>query len=171
MKHNDLDVEYYAGTVSKAGVIPYYFENGKVLMQFMVSSDFKFGGAKPQVCKGEVEQGEDLKTAGIREAGEELGLRLSNIIEVGEPLTLTDSKSYKLPKEYDGNFSGMLMSYDTETTIYPVKVQSRARKDFDKPHFETKFTLWWPIETFRARGRKDQVPFAEYVYKYALAHK
>ena len=57
----------------KAGVIPYFVRpDGKVIMQFMVSSDAKYGGAAPQISKGNIDPGENVKDAAIREAHEEL---------------------------------------------------------------------------------------------------
>jgi len=63
----------------RAGVIPYYIEDKDIKMMFFIPSDFRYGGDKYQIAKGRVDPWEDVETAAIREAFEELGLNKRNI--------------------------------------------------------------------------------------------
>ena len=134
----------------KAGLIPYHIdENGVIRMLFMVSSDPKFGGARPMISKGTIDPGEDELTAALREAHEELGLTKMNIISTpqlffSEHITLTSS------------------SYDLD--LFFCKVKSRNREIFDKPCFETKFTVWMTEESFASKGRRDHKPIVSKLF-------
>lgn len=124
--------------ISKAGFMPFIVERGVPLYLFMVSSDTKFGGAKPQIAKGHVDEGETPKQAGVREAEEELGLRRSNI---GTVL-----------KGWSGTQAGLSETYPM--TVFAARVKSKTA--FDKPHYETEKTVWLSAEEFKAQGRKEQ---------------
>lgn len=63
----------------KAGLLPYYFEDGMFKFYCMIPSNPMFGGTDPQIAKGEIEYDENPQQAAIREATEELGLVEDNI--------------------------------------------------------------------------------------------
>ena len=44
--------------IYRAGVIPYYIDDGEIKMLFMKPSKKKFGGAEFQIAKGKREKGE-----------------------------------------------------------------------------------------------------------------
>lgn len=113
----------------RAGMIPYLIENGEVVMKFMKPSDTMYGGDKFQLCKGVIEDNENVKEAALRESAEELGLRQDNILSVTEL----------------GNFLG-------RTTVYVAKVKDRV--SFDEPHFETADTAWLSCDEFLKIGRE-----------------
>lgn len=79
--------------IDRSGCLPYYIENGKIKIMFMIPNDPKFGGDFPQIAKGKSEKGESPRETGMREAGEELGLFQGNIIKthhLGKFLGRTD---------------------------------------------------------------------------------
>ena len=130
---------------ARAGLIPYLHEDdGTLKYLMMVSSDPKFGGPRPMISKGKIEDGETPLEAAVREAEEELGFQLRNAR--GE-LRLVFEGRQEL-------FSG---AYDL--TVYGVEVMSRW--DFGKWCDETEYTLWLSLEEFRAQGRRDHVKFVE----------
>ena len=114
--------------VARAGFIPYHIENGELSVLMMKPSDPKYGGPDFQIAKGHVDFGEDAKTAGLREAEEELGLRMCNVVAV---LHL-------------GNYLG-------NTEIYYGEV--RDREDFGAPSYETGETRWMTFDQFFKTGR------------------
>lgn len=127
----------------RAGMIPYLIEDGEVLMMFMKPSETLYGGDQFQLCKGVVEDGEDNRTAALREGAEELGLRDENIQSVTEL----------------GNFLG-------RTTVYIAQVGNK--EDFDVPHYETDEVVWLSCDQFMKVGRdlhKDIVQLAEQVIR------
>ena len=64
---------------ARAGLIPYLMgDDGQLRYLMMVSSDPKFGGPRPMISKGKIEQGETKLEAAVREAQEELGFKLRN---------------------------------------------------------------------------------------------
>ena len=65
--------------IYRAGVIPYYIDDGEIKMLFMKPSKKKFGGAEFQIAKGKREKGESDEKAAFREAREELGLFSGNV--------------------------------------------------------------------------------------------
>jgi len=127
----------------RAGMIPYLIEDGEVLMMFMKPSETLYGGDQFQLCKGVVEDGEDNRTAALREGAEELGLRQENTLSVTEL----------------GNFLG-------RTTVYVAKVKNK--EEFDTPHYETDEVIWLTCDQFMKVGRdlhKDIVQLAEQVIR------
>lgn len=134
--NSDRKIQY------RAAMIPYIIQDdGIVSMMFMQPSDTRYGGHEFQLCKGVVEEGEDNRTAAIREGREELGLRQSNIISVTEL----------------GNFLG-------RTSVYICKVKDTT--SFDAPHYETSATSWMSCDNFLEVGRelhKSIVKLAEQV--------
>jgi 8-oxo-dGTP pyrophosphatase MutT (NUDIX family) len=130
---------------SRAGLIPYLRgDDGVLRYLMMVSSDPKFGGPRPMISKGKIEDGETPIQGAIREAEEELGFKQRNIR--GEYLPLFDGRQEL--------FSGAY-----HLTVFGVEIQDRY--DFDKWCDETEFTTWMTLESFRVKGRKDHVKFVE----------
>lgn len=119
---------YNKTLIFRAGTIPYIVEDGQVLMMFMKPSNPEYGGDTFQIAKGRVEDGEDMKTAALREAKEELGLFIGNV-------TLTEEL---------GLFMG-------RTTVYVAKVKDRNM--FGEPSFETSDVAWMTAEQFDQVGR------------------
>lgn len=130
---------------ARSGLIPYIRVGGDVPQYLMmVSSDPKFGGPRPMISKGKIEDGETPLEAAVREAEEELGFKMRNS---RGPIHLLFEGRVEL-------FSG---AYDL--TVYGVEIQDRY--DFDKWCDETEYTLWMTLEDFRQNGRKDHVRFLE----------
>lgn len=115
--------------VYRAGTIPYVVENGEIKMMFMRPSDSEYGGDKFQLAKGKVEYDESTMDAALREAKEELGLLVGNIIRAEEV----------------GVFMG-------RTTVYVAKVKDRVM--FGEPSFETDETAWMTVKEFLEIGRE-----------------
>jgi len=127
--------------IVRAAMIPFYIKDGKIFMMFMQPSDPKFGGTRWQLCKGGIDKGETPSTAAVREAKEELGLRMSNT-----------KKLFAL-----GNFwSGKLH-------LFVVEVKDP--KAFDKPGFETKATKWMNWGDWFKEGRREQTKIVSAGYK------
>lgn len=119
--------------IDRSGVIPYIIEDGQIKMMFMKPSDPKFGGDFFQIAKGKHEAGETAFEAGLREAGEELGLFSGNVLE-----------TYEL-----GIFLG-------RTTIHLARIKDKAL--FGDPCFETKEVMWLTPEEFYDVGRDLHKP-------------
>lgn len=124
----------------KAGFIPYMFDQstGQLKMLFMVASDPKFGGPKPMISKGTIEEGEETLHAAIREAKEELGLKAKNL--KNEPFKL-----------WEGFVSLRTSKYDL--TVYAAEIKDKT--DFDKWESETLYATWMTNESFQEKGRRD----------------
>lgn len=130
----------------KAGIIPFFRRtDGSIIMQFMVSSDARYGGAAPQISKGNIDPGEDVVTAALREGHEELGLKESNLI------------ANQMRTVHAGLFELKSTSYDM--TIFSVEVQNLS--DFVDPHYETAYTVWLTREQFAKYGRKQHRDLVE----------
>lgn len=125
----------------RAGAIPYMLnEDGEIIMMFMKPSDPEFGGPDFQIAKGEIERGELTEDAGFREAEEELGLYMNNVIA----------------KEEVGKFIGSM-------TVYVAEV---ADKDmFGAPSYETGETTWMTLEEYKATGRDLHRPAVQAAYR------
>lgn len=133
----------------RAGLIPFMRgEDGVLRYLMMVSSDARFGGPRPMISKGKIEDGESKVTAAIREAEEELGFRLSNakgdLVEVADEHVRLQSGAYDL-------------------AVFGVEVVSKY--DFDKWCYETEFTTWMTLESFKLKGRRDHVKYVEQLEK------
>lgn len=137
-------MSYDKKVVFRAGTIPYIIENGQVLMMFMRPSNPEYGGDAFQIAKGRVEDGEDTMTAALREAKEELGLFIGNVILV----------------EDLGLFMG-------RTTVYVAKVKSRDM--FGEPSFETSEVTWMTPEQFNESGRDLHRPVVKAAYRKILS--
>lgn len=120
---------YEKQVVFRAGTIPYIIEDDQLFMMFMKPSNAEFGGDEYQIAKGRVEDGEDAETAALREAREELGLFMSNVVS----------------SERLGVFMG-------RTTVYIAKVRNRTM--FGTPSFETEDTVWMTEQEFANAGRQ-----------------
>lgn len=131
----------------RAGVVPYFYDDGGPVMMFMVSSDADYGGSSPAIAKGHIDTGETAQQAALREGAEELGLRSSNMVD--------DSIS----KVWTGQLEGLDEKYILNLFACEIKNKS----DFDVPHFETEKTVWLSIEEFRKVGRKSHLFLVEKV--------
>lgn len=120
--------------VYRAGTIPYVVENGKIEMLFMRPSDSEFGGFTYQIPKGKVEDEDpDHLFAALREAKEEVGLFIGNVIRTDEV----------------GVFMG-------RTTVFMTKVKNKHM--FGEPSYETESVKWMSPETFAEEGRDLHKP-------------
>ena len=119
----------------RGGVIPYYIEDGEILMMFMRPSDKKFGGDRFQIAKGKVEDNETPLEGAFREAKEELGLFGPNV-ETTDPLGRFGTIHIFLAKIKDPNMFG------------------------DTTH-ETGAVTWWNPQEFQSQGRNWQKPIVK----------
>lgn len=136
--------------IYRAGLIPYYVDNGSIKVLFMRPSNPNFGSFFFfQVVKGKVEEGEDSLTAAIREASEEAGLFPPNL----------DGTPHKL-----GNFLG-------RTTIYVCKIKDpNAFGDPTTPE-EVESTKWMTPEEFQSEGRDLHKPVVKAAVRYIKKHE
>lgn len=115
--------------IHRAGVVPFYIKNDKVLMLFMKPSNEEYGGEKYQLIKGKVEKGESNHEAAFREAEEESGLKSSNV-----------NNFFRI-----GVFLG-------RTTVYAAEIHDPG--DFGEHTDETASTRWMTLDEFLEDGRK-----------------
>jgi 8-oxo-dGTP pyrophosphatase MutT (NUDIX family) len=120
--------------ITKAAFIPYHED--KVLV--CKSSNPLFGGPKFALCKGNVDLNESIQDAALREAEEELGLKLHNIV----PETLQHLGTFK-------TFSYLLSVYTA---------QIRDPHDFNDPCWEIAETKWMTWNDFKSIGRDEHRP-------------
>jgi 8-oxo-dGTP pyrophosphatase MutT (NUDIX family) len=125
--------------VYRAGTIPYIVENGEVLMMFMMPAPAEYVTSEFQIAKGRVEDGEITKDAAVREAKEELGMFVSNIVSLEE--------------------LGMFMG---RTTVYIAKMKNRHM--FGLPDEETEDVAWLTVEEFDRTGRELHRPVVRTAY-------
>lgn len=148
---NASQPDYHRQLIHRAGAIPYVIENGEPVLMFMKPSSAEFGGslvetvhadgtttsefvAKWQIAKGKIETTDaSTKDAALREAKEEVGLFIGNVI-------LTEEV---------GVFMG-------RTTIFVVKVKDRDM--FGSPGYETEDVAWLTEDQFIAEGRTLHIP-------------
>jgi 8-oxo-dGTP pyrophosphatase MutT (NUDIX family) len=141
-----LDEQQYEKR-SRAGLIPYMYDDaGELISLMMVSSNAKFGGPRPMLSKGKIEDGEDELQCAIREAEEELGLVPMNMI--GEPELLIEERVVLRSGTYD-------------LTVYTVAI--RDRWDFGKWCDETEYTIWMTQAQFEKDGRRDHIKYVNMV--------
>lgn len=126
--------------VYRAGLIPYIVEQGNVRMMFMRPSDPEFGGDTYQIAKGKVEVGETHLAAALREAKEEIGLFIGNVIKTEEV----------------GQFMG-------RTTVFVSKIKDTSM--FGEPSFETSDVKWMTLEEFVESGRELHKPVVKAAYR------
>lgn len=127
----------------KAAFIPHH--NGKFL--FCRSSNPMFGGPHFALCKGNVDPGESIKKAAIREAEEELGLRVSNIN--GEVHLLGDFQTFKYTLQ-----------------VYYANVQDPEA--FNLPCWEIAETKWMLPEEFLEIGRHAHRPIVSELVEHLI---
>jgi 8-oxo-dGTP pyrophosphatase MutT (NUDIX family) len=126
--------------MKKAGLIPYVFEDNEPVFMFMVPSDPAFGGTRPAIAKGNIDPGEDVLQAAIREAEEELGLVKSNMLMDTLQEIWTGNKGYSL-------------------TVYMCEV--KGKEQFVEPHYETGETHWLTADEFSKIGKLWQIPIVK----------
>jgi len=119
--------------IYRAGVIPYYMDNGEIKMLFMKPSKKKFGGSEFQIAKGKQEKGESDEETAFREAGEELGLFSGNVTK------RTDL----------GTFLG-------RTRVFLAKIEDPDK--FGDPCDETGEVNWMTPNEFKDKGRSIHRP-------------
>jgi len=119
--------------IYRAGVIPYYIDEGEIKMLFMKPSKKKFGGAEFQIAKGKQEEGESNEETAFREASEERGLFSGNVTK------RTDL----------GNFLG-------RTRVVSAKIEDPDK--FGDPCDETGEVSWMTPEEFKETGRNLHRP-------------
>lgn len=142
--HNDNDEVGYEKH-PRSGLIPYLVTPGKdISYLMMISSDPKFGGPRPMISKGKIENGETTLSCAIREAEEELGYKQRN--GRGEPILVWEGRT-------------QLYSCAYELTVYGIEIMDRY--DFDKWCEETEYTEWLTLEEFRKHGRRDHLKYVE----------
>jgi len=129
---------------ARSGLIPFMKEGDELKYLMMVCSDPKFGGPRPMISKGKIEEGEAPLETAIREAEEELGFKQRNAR--GAILPIFDGRQ----ELYSGAY---------HLSVYRVEIQDKY--DFDKWCDETEFTLWMSLEEFKVKGRRDHVKFVE----------
>ncbi len=133
----------------KAGFIPYMVDpkDGQFKMLFMVASDPRYGGPRPMISKGTIEPNEDILTAALREATEELGLKRENL----------KNDPFKL---WEGFVALKTSKYDL--SIYAAEIKDKS--DFDKWESETLYATWMTNESFQEKGRRDHKPIVQLLY-------
>lgn len=138
-------VEVVKPRSTRAGFIPYFIGPNGIEFLFMVSSNPAFGGPDPAIAKGRIDQGEDTKLAGIREATEELGLKENNL------------KSSTVKLGWEGFISGLDSHYQMSVFIGEVN----SKEDFNTPDHEVSETKWLTLQQFREIGRKSHLAIVE----------
>ena len=124
--------------IIKAGLLPYQVREDGVHFLFMRSSNADFGGALPQVCKGEVDQSDaNPLAAALREAQEELGV------------TKQHMKLGTLSHLWTGYLTTPSMT--CEATFFMVELDDPVT--LLKPHYETESVHWMTLEKFLEEGR------------------
>jgi|2_EtaG_2_1085320.scaffolds.fasta_scaffold00066_78 8-oxo-dGTP pyrophosphatase MutT (NUDIX family) len=124
---------------NKAGCIPFFIEDGQVYMKFMKPSNPAYGGPRFQIAKGHIDAGENPATAGVREAGEELGLRFKSI-----------KKLIKGPKI-------KVTGVEEESVLHVFLALIDKDTKFNRTDYEVGATKWMTPEEFASKGRKEHV--------------
>lgn len=103
-----------------------------------------YGGPHFAICKGNIDEGETVEDAALREAQEELGLREHNI---------------KGPIKHLGNFKtfGYILS------VYYAEVHDPIA--FDEPCWEIAETMWMDWKEFSSIGREKHRPIINAFYQ------
>lgn len=114
----------------KAGIVPYYVNQGQVFVYLMVPSNANYGGLDPQIAKGGVENGQSVEETAVREGEEELGLKRANIAS--------------LQVAWRGTITG-LATAQWAAPVYELIVYMAGVKnpqDFGQFHYETGWAGW-----------------------------
>jgi 8-oxo-dGTP pyrophosphatase MutT (NUDIX family) len=119
--------------IYRAGVIPFYVEDGEIKMLFMKPSDPKHGGKEFQIAKGKREEGESDEETAFREAREELGLFSGNVIQRVDL----------------GTFLG-------RTRFFLAEIKDKDM--FGDPDDEVSAVKWMTPEKFNSKGRSIHRP-------------
>ena len=122
---------------TKVAFIPYYVD--KILVAR--SSNPMFGGPNFALAKGGVDPGENLQDAALREAQEELGLKIDNIV-------LSTLKHL-------GNFK----TFNYILSVYVCKVKDLD--DFNEHDWEIAETKWMTVKEFMDIGREQHKPIVQ----------
>ena len=140
----------------RAGIIPYMWDEKKndYVFMFMVPSHPKYGGPNIQIAKGKIDRGENAFQAAIREGTEELGLIHSNMAE--QPFEISKTLQTTVKDQY---------------FMHVFAVEVKDKKNFNKPHFETKFTTWVTGDRFAEIGRKAHRVLVEDLVKILKSNK
>lgn len=145
--HINTDESQYE-KAPRAGLIPFIRSDRGIEYLMMIASDPKFGGPRPMISKGKIEDGETQKQAALREAEEELGFNPLNIR--GEVMDLADERVELRTGAY-------------QLTLYAVEIADRH--DFSMWCDETEYTQWFTLEEFQEQGRRDHVKFVERLHQ------
>lgn len=137
MKKNDIinkENKKRKKIILKSGFIPFVKNNKTIEILLMVPSNPKFGGNMPQFAKGEIEKNLSPLENALKEAEEELGLIIENIL-----------------------FNKYLCK---EKNIYWFygELKNKKTKSFC---FETKEIIWCNINNAINIIRNDQIPILE----------
>lgn len=116
-----------------AGFIPYMINDGSVYVMTMIPSDPDFGGTEPQMAKGTIDKGYNDRDTAIKEAHEEVGLKLENIKEV--------------------KHMGVMQANKPISVFYAEVIN---KHNFDDPHWETGWSGWINISKNLSMIRKEQ---------------
>ena len=111
----------------------------------MIPSDPNYGGSSPQIAKGGVNKGEDVRSAAIREGKEELGLDPSNIKTITSVLSAPLDARYRL-------------------SVFIAWIKQPAQ--FAKTDSETQSKRWLTLHEFVTSGRQDQLVFVQAAYNH-----
>jgi 8-oxo-dGTP pyrophosphatase MutT (NUDIX family) len=122
---------------TKVALIPYH--DDKILVAR--SSNPMFGGPHFALAKGTVDPGENLQEAALREAQEELGLKVENMV-------LSTFKHL-------GNFK----TFNYILSVYVCKVKDP--NDFNEHDWEIAETKWMTVKEFMVIGREQHKPIVQ----------
>lgn len=130
----------------RSGLVPFIKDtDGQYRYLLMISSNPRYGGPRPMVSKGKIEEHETAFEAAVREAEEELGFKQSNA--AGKSFMIADQEHVHL------------RSTNYKLTMYAVPVLSKY--NFGPWCDETKCTVWLTLREFKDRGRHDHYTFLQ----------
>lgn len=128
--------------VNRGGLIPYIIKDGQIRMLFMKPSRAKYGGDQFQIAKGKQEEGEDIGQTAIREAQEELGLFMANVIQ----------------SECIGVWLG-------RTTVFIAEVSDENMFGDPTTPDEVKEVKWLTLKEFMSTGRGLHKPVVQAAHR------
>lgn len=128
----------------KAGTIPYVVINNEVEFLFMIPSDSKYGGSKPQIAKGVIEKNEGIEETAIREAIEEVGIlkyeELFKVLQVKIKDYILHIYAMHLLDKKTGSFH-----YETKEVIW------LKEKDIEKVRNDQRETINYAMKRIKKR--------------------